>query len=836
MIRGASIYRSFKLDTPKVTANACFNGRCLSGLQSIIAQAKSIANGSSDEGKVAPSSTKSTARPKLNTNKAAIDNNININNPKLDGVNNSESSRTSLSSLMKDASVDKLGRNNNSIQSGVQKFSSSVDNSSRVRESSDSSQSVYGSSDLFRRATAAAGEVGTGSRFNSPRLDHSQGAIGSSINSSSISSNTGRKSSFSSIMESYRDEDSARRNNSMRSATMLSTFSKASSWMNNGAVAAELFKTEGLSMRTSFMNARKLVDRTKSELKRPNTHSKNATTPHSKKMQGAASSSPRADNEGDIPIEIYDHRYNQQRQKMAHKREEFSQKYGPSLSASKKPMGASSTDVHVDMSNLKRRTMESLRYQHQDSDKTASTSSMNKPKGPATIVTEVIVPGSGLTIRDLSSKLSLRLPDLLKKLVEMGELPETALRKDRNSNNSESDDTKLEDKLIDADTAELIVLEMGYIAKRVEDKNQARVATITDRPSMHASHHLASELQVRSPVVCVMGHVDHGKTTLLDSLRHLDFNLDRAVTDGATVKKNKKQQIVADVDDDDAEQDYDKESSLVKATDAVAGTEAGGITQKLSAFSVDMVGNRRVVFLDTPGHAAFSTMRSHGAVATDIVVLVVAIDDGVRPQTLEALKMAQDTNSSIIIALNKIDKIPYEDRSKARTKVLTQLMTHNLIAEEFGGEVQVVEVAGRTGEGLKELVDGILMQADLLELQSSFKGQAEAIVLDASVSKGRGVEAEVLLKWGELSVGDPIVVGSSYGKVKMMVNAKGQSLRTAYPSDSVRLLGLRSLPMTGQEMLSVASDNIAREIAERRQRDYEARRYMMLILLLLLQL
>jgi small GTP-binding protein len=806
MIKGVSIYRPFKLDTANVTGNASFNGRCLSSLQSIIAQAKSIANRSSDEGKVAPSNTNSIARPKLNTNKAAIDNNININDPKLDGVNNSGSLRTSLSFLMKDAFVDKLGQNSNGIQSGVQKFSSSV------HSSSDSSQSTYASN-----------------------------------------INTGRKASFSSIMESYRDEDSARRNSSMRSATLLSASSKAS-WLNISAAAAEVFTKEGLSMRTSFMNASEQMKSTNSDLKRPSNYSKNATTPHSKKVEAAASYSPRregesaADNEGDIPIEIYDHRYSQQRQKIAHKREEFSQKYGPSLSASKKPMGASSADVHVDMPDLKCRTIESLRFQHRDSDKSASSSSsssipaaMNKPKGPATIVTEVIIPGSGLTIRDLSSKLSLRLPDLLKKLVEVGELPETALRKDRSSSsisssNSESDNTKLEDKLIDADTAELIVLEMGFIAKRVEDKNQARVATITDRPSMHASHHPASELQVRSPVVCVMGHVDHGKTTLLDSLRHLDFNLDRAVTDGATVKKNKKQQIVAAAvdDDDDAEQDNDKQSSLVKATDAVAGTEAGGITQKLSAFSVDMVGNRRVVFLDTPGHAAFSTMRSHGAVATDIVVLVVAIDDGVRPQTLEALKMAQDTNSSIIIALNKIDKIPYEDRSKARTKVLTQLMSHNLIAEEFGGEVQVLEVAGRTGEGLKELVDGILMQADLLELQSSFKGQAEAIVLDASVSKGRGVEAEVLLKWGELSVGDPIVVGSSYGKVKMMVNAKGQSLRTAYPSDSVRLLGLRSLPMTGQEMLSVASDNIAREIAERRQHDYEARRYVMLILLLLL--
>jgi len=565
------------------------------------------------------------------------------------------------------------------------------------------------------------------------------------------------------------------------------------------------------------------------------------------KMKSAASSPQRKEEEGepvgaigregggrggsDMPIEIHDHRYSQQVQRMAHKRKELSLKYGTS------PMGASSAD-------LKRRTDESLKKHRDFNRKSGVPIPASKPKGPATVVTEVIIPSSGLTIRDLSSKLSIRLPDLLKKLVAMGELPETALRKDKggggsnsrsSSNLLELDSVKLEDKVIDADTAELIVLEIGYIARRVEDRNQARVATITDRPSMHASQH-ASELQTRSPVVCVMGHVDHGKTTLLDSLRHLDFNasdMTSATVATATEKKKKKAKHHKQVASNDTEEEHldvdadaeQSQSSLGKtASDSVAGTEAGGITQKLSAFSVDMAGNRRVVFLDTPGHAAFSTMRSHGAVATDIVVLVVAIDDGVRPQTLEALKMAQDTNSSVIVALNKIDKIPYEERSKARTKVLTQLMSHNLVAEEFGGDVLVAEVAGRTGEGLMELVNGILMQADLMELQSSFKGQAEAIVLDASVSRGKGVEAEVLVKWGELSIGDPIVVGSSYGKVKMMVDGKGQSLRKAYPSDSVRLLGLRSLPITGQEMLSVESENIAREISERRQRDYDARR------------
>lgn len=293
--------------------------------------------------------------------------------------------------------------------------------------------------------------------------------------------------------------------------------------------------------------------------------------------------------------------------------------------------------------------------------------------------------------------------------------------------------------------------------------------------------------------VCVMGHVDHGKTTLLDTLRK--FNHTGAAT--ATTKAEPTE---------------------------VAGTEAGGITQKLSAFGVEISQGRRVIFLDTPGHAAFSAMRSHGAIATDLVILVVAIDDGVRPQTIEALRMAKEAGCSIIIVLNKVDKIPVAERPATRQRVLAQLLNHDLIAEEFGGEVQVAEVAARTGEGIPALMDSLLLQAEVLELQAAISGQAEAVVLDASVVRGKGVVAEVLVRWGALNVGDPIVVGGSYGKVKSMFNDRGESVQTAMPSDAVRLQGLRALPVSGQEMLSVESETIAKEIADRRLAEVEARR------------
>ena len=284
----------------------------------------------------------------------------------------------------------------------------------------------------------------------------------------------------------------------------------------------------------------------------------------------------------------------------------------------------------------------------------------------------------------------------------------------------------------------------------------------------------------RSPVVCVMGHVDHGKTTLLDALRNAN----------------------------------------------VADGEAGGITQKLSAFRVrlDYEDDREVVFLDTPGHAAFSTMRSHGVNATDLVVLVVALDDGVKSQTREALRTAKNSGSTIIVAINKIDKIPPGPaREAAKSKIYAALSEEDLICEEFGGNVMAVEVSAQSGDNLDSLVESLLLQADVMELEAAEDGQCEAIVLDANMEKGRGVVADVLVRRGCLKMGDSVVVATMFGKVRAMVDDSGKAIEEAGPSTPVRLLGLRSIPTAGSELLSVDSEAKARDIVERRTKLGEAR-------------
>jgi translation initiation factor IF-2 len=227
-----------------------------------------------------------------------------------------------------------------------------------------------------------------------------------------------------------------------------------------------------------------------------------------------------------------------------------------------------------------------------------------------------------------------------------------------------------------------------------------------------------------------MGHVDHGKTTLLDTLR----------------------------------------------TANVAAGEAGGITQRLSAFVVNM-GGKRTVFLDTPGHAAFTAMRTYGAHATDLVILVVAIDDGVRPQTIEALKIAKQSKAAIIVALNKVDKLgSIADIAAARNRVLSELTEYDLISEDFGGDVQVVEVSGKSGLGIQDLIEKVQLEADVHELSAADIGPAEGIVLDAVVEKGRGVVADLLVQWGRLAVGDVVVAGTSYGKIRAIADDTGSSI------------------------------------------------------------
>jgi translation initiation factor IF-2 len=339
----------------------------------------------------------------------------------------------------------------------------------------------------------------------------------------------------------------------------------------------------------------------------------------------------------------------------------------------------------------------------------------------------------------------------------------------------------------------------------------------------NARHNTAGlELLPRAPVVAIMGHVDHGKTTLMDTLRSA------SMSDGSTASP-------------------------------MAPSEAGGITQKLSAFEIflkpsqgaslgsgsdgDNVsggsGNRKVVFLDTPGHAAFSSMRKNGTLATDIAVILIALDDGIRPQTIEAIRIAQKHECSIFIGLNKIDKFPLaSDRQVMRRKILASLVEYDILTEDLGGEIQVVEMSGKTSEGMTGFIEKLCLQADLLELKASYAPSSsssskratgggtgtetttvEGIVLDTKVMKGRGVIADVLIRWGTLSVGDAFVINTTYGKVKSMENmTTGKLQKSAGPSDVIKLYGLNSIPTSGYELLGVETEIKAKQIAKRREK------------------
>eukprot|EP01038_Epipyxis_sp_PR26KG_P013212 gene13212-17709_t len=425
----------------------------------------------------------------------------------------------------------------------------------------------------------------------------------------------------------------------------------------------------------------------------------------------------------------------------------------------------------VDINELKRTMQNKIKnnaiqsmQQSFDKNDSKKLQKLRKSK-PHTIIREVSLPNKGILFKELSSKMSIRAIDLKKRMVDLGELSEDVSKE------------KLEELFIDSDVAELVVLELGFKVNRVSAKEDADL-----KPSVKAQK-LSQSLKPRAPVVSIMGHVDHGKTTLLDTLRQ------------ASVK--------------------------------VAGNEAGGITQKISAFNVSLSNGREVLFLDTPGHAAFTSMRSWSIQATDIVVLVVAIDDGVRPQTIEAIKQIKEAyfNCSVVIALNKVDKlVDAKDIATARLRVLTQLIEHGITAEDFGGESQVVEVSGKTGSGIDQLIEKISIQADIMELVAVDEGQVEAIVLNANIDKGRGVVVDLLIKWGSLLVGDYVVVGTSFGKVKAMLNDKGKKVKVATPSHSVQILGLRSMPIAGSELLSVKSEARAKEITERRIRVFELKK------------
>ncbi|NIJ16149.1 translation initiation factor IF-2 [Sphingobium vermicomposti] len=353
-------------------------------------------------------------------------------------------------------------------------------------------------------------------------------------------------------------------------------------------------------------------------------------------------------------------------------------------------------------------------------------------------VRDVIVPES-ITVQELANRMAEKGADLVKSLFKMG----TAVTLNQP---------------IDQDTAELLVEEFGHRIQRVSDADvEIGIEGDVDAPET---------LQQRAPVVTIMGHVDHGKTSLLDALR---------------------------------------------GTDVVAG-ESGGITQHIGAYQVTTKGGEVITFLDTPGHEAFSEMRARGANVTDIVILVVAADDGLMPQTIEAINHTKAAGVPMIVAINKCDK-PEANPQKVRER----LLEHEIVVEDMGGEVQDVQVSALKKTGLDELIEKILLQAEVMELSANPDRAAEGNVIEAQLDKGRGAVATVLVRKGVLKVGDTFVIGAESGKVRALVNDKGQNVKTAGPSTPVEVLGLSGVPRAGDQLTVVENEARAREVAAYRQ-------------------
>ncbi len=360
-------------------------------------------------------------------------------------------------------------------------------------------------------------------------------------------------------------------------------------------------------------------------------------------------------------------------------------------------------------------------------------------------VRDVVVP-EAITVQELANRMAEKGADLVKSLFKMGMMVTV-------------------NQTIDQDTAELLVEEFGHKITRVSDSD----VEIDHEADVDAE----ATLKPRPPVVTIMGHVDHGKTSLLDALR---------------------------------------------GTDVVAG-EAGGITQHIGAYQVQVKSGDRITFLDTPGHSAFTEMRARGANVTDIVILVVAADDGLMPQTIEAINHTKAAGVPMIVAINKIDK-----DSANPQKIRERLLEHEVIVEAMSGDVQDVEVSALKKINLDELVDKILLQAELLELKANPDRAAEAVVVEAKLDKGRGPVATVLVQRGTLKRGDVFVVGEQSGKVRALINDKGKQVNEAGPSLPVEVLGLTGVPSAGDKLTVVENEQRAREVADyRRQKALEKR-------------
>ncbi|CCQ75719.1 translation initiation factor IF-2 [Magnetospira sp. QH-2] len=355
------------------------------------------------------------------------------------------------------------------------------------------------------------------------------------------------------------------------------------------------------------------------------------------------------------------------------------------------------------------------------------------------IIREVTLPEI-ITVQELSNRMAERGADVIKSLMKMGEMATI-------------------NQTIDADTAELVIEEFGHTVKRVSDSD-VEIGLVGEDDS-------DENMQQRPPVVTVMGHVDHGKTSLLDALR---------------------------------------------ATD-VAGGEAGGITQHIGAYQVTLESGAKISFIDTPGHAAFTQMRARGARITDVVVLVVAADDGIMPQTVEAIHHAKAAEVPIIVAINKMDK-PDADP----TRVRNELLQHELVPEEMGGDLITVEVSAKARTNLDKLEEMILLQAEMLDLKANPDRACEGVVIEAKMERGRGSVATVLVQRGTLSIGDLFVSGKEWGRVRALVNDHGEQVKSVGPAMPVEVLGLNGTPSAGDDFVVVEDEQRAREISEFRER------------------
>ena len=406
---------------------------------------------------------------------------------------------------------------------------------------------------------------------------------------------------------------------------------------------------------------------------------------------------------------------------------------GDSSPPSKRYFG---NELHLSQEGSARRTgRKKPRARPLEASRSSGTHGFSRPSAP--VVREVEL-GDTISVADLAQRMAVKGAEVVKSLFKMGVMATI-------------------NQVIDHDTAQLVVEEMGHTAVRAAE-NDAEVSLLAHAES-------SGQSEARPPVVTIMGHVDHGKTSLLDTIRRTK----------------------------------------------IAAGEAGGITQHIGAYHVETP-KGVITFLDTPGHAAFTSMRQRGAQATDIVILVVAADDGVKPQTIEAIKHARGAKVPLIVAVNKMDK------PEANPENVKQgLVQHEVVPEDWGGDVQFVPLSAKTGEGVDALLEAISLQAELMELKAVREGRASGAVIESSLDKGRGPVATVLVRQGTLKKGDFVVCGVEYGRVRALFDENGKQIDEAGPSIPVQLLGLSGVPEAGDDFVVVADERLAKDVALQRE-------------------